>query len=349
MENLFRSYHPAFAGALKTMAVLYQSCNVLDLPLVHGQNSSPLAGLQYVRTDNIFRSHIYRIADVPRFSGTHYYLSQVDQSHDPELKQCRDTKAEFPSMYVYSGTADVTVVDAGQEEISAINLFRQSSSSAEEVGLDCSAFVSVAYQAGGLKFKEGDQCRPYDRIGSTVSFINYKNNLNCMFEPQKDELNTYSDTGPVDLFTGDVFTIGNYHTVIIGQVGYDGEIPDPFRLRRFTDISQCRLENFGYDVFDFDIIHSVASRSQPGTAPYTGLGVSRHHAGTYFRSDPTMGRHMRNYAVAACKRKFSPTAEPYRAGNMNILRHKAVPECMCEERAVLYKQSCLSGCPSPGN
>src|SRR5690606_32759989 len=248
VDNLFRSYHPVFAGALKTMAVLYQSCNVLDLDLVDSANAPRLEGLQLAGRDRRFNKPLYQISDQNLFAQTHYYLSQLDQSNDPNHVQCRNTRDEFQSMYVYSGEAAVTSVEKDHEQKPAINVFRQASASGLEPGMDCSAFVSVALQAAGLKYKTGGSCRAYQRLGSTESLINYeRNNYNCLFEPQRDEVNTNSATGPVDLATGDIFTVGDYHTVIIGQTGYDGEIPDPFRLRTITDISQCKLENFTYD------------------------------------------------------------------------------------------------------
>lgn len=296
-------------GARQTMAVMYQSCDVLDKrlynPWKHGD----------------FEDHIIRIrrghynerrikpGRLKALVSQHYYLKDLEIPDRPECQDVRQT----PPIFYYGGRAQYL---SGNR----INVLVKRPGGASSVtGLDCSGFASVALSAAGLKLRPSVQT-PAGNEFTSHQALNFDKHNSCFervtFEP------------PATLQPGDLIVFPG-HVMIVDLVG-----PDPFGFERMKqegtfprNRSGCYGLNPRPEYLNFSVIQS---------AGFGDMAAMRIHARHYIRpnrsSEGVVYNRFRDIYEAACLAYFDGKSRFKPRRGSNILRHRNTPECRFDSK-----------------
>lgn len=321
-------YPSAFKGALKTMAVIYQSCSVLDkapYPLYSSRDKRSID--PYLHKAERFSSlgHRYSIRTIPKQNlsalvKTHYYLKDLT---GPENSQCKDMR-ELPPLYTYGGKPKVT-------KTSIDLLVQQKTNGAGFSGLDCSTFVSTALTAAGLRIK------PFQPIAenraTSTDLAKFTENNSC-FANSAFSADSSIQPGDIIAYSG--------HTYMIDTVG-----KDPFGFEkmiakgtRINTPSDCyRLPEDAERNFDFRLIQSAGSGS---------LAVSRTEASRYL-SFGESDHYMRPHMISACLAKVTgKKVATTRNQGSTLLRHRGneVAGCVIPKNQIPHMtgEECVASC-----
>lgn len=312
------TYTPAFLGALKTMAVMYQSCDAIK--------KDPYTYIATIDDDLSYQSarngsHPYRIRTIPRSSEQrvirdHYYLDK----NGPLNNRCMDMRPT-PPIYTYGGWPKVNKNN--------INMFSvHNPGGMPYTGLDCSSFINTALSAAGLAVK------PYGTLASnaltSTDYARLSDRNSCFASPKFSGSNTIK--------SGDILAWSG-HVIMIDKVG-----TDPFglekirsrgvKLRNARDCDNNMPRNVS-TFLNFDLIQSAGLGS---------LAVMRNHASQYI-SKQGLGLKIYDMAVAACKASVGVPAIPDRDA-ATLIRHKGSSQAGCNlpKKATLTGEQCVAQC-----
>lgn len=300
---------PVFGG-LKVFSTAYQSCQVMHFLEPMDNRHPSVRGISIVGTHPSGTGLVREISSLSEVTQTHYYIRDYQQLDS----SCHDLKHQ-PLIYDYGGKpAATTQMD------SRLDFFRNAGTGSRELGVDCSGYVFAAYATAGLKMRADQPLRAMQVFGINSGMIKEpaRNGLSCLEK-------VYGEIEP-----GDLIAISG-HVVMVDEV-----LDDPFGIRNINSLSQCRLENFSSQSFNF-----IISQSSPSKG---GIGLNRMLVSAYLEGSATMRNALRAHAVTACKAKFGVRELPNTTAG-SIVRHKGTDNCM-DRPILLAREECLSSCTS---
>lgn len=309
-DQLLAQGSPEVYGARKTLAIAYQSCDVLSMKPI--TNATP--GVQGIE---IIGRHPAgglkrKIASLASVNATHPYIknNRLAQNGCFEVRNS-------PMIYDFGGKP---YTNAQRPDL--LNMFKNAGTGTDVLGIDCSAYVFSALAIAGLKLDpDPNKVLKADLVhgvGSRAFKEPQYNGLRCL---QKIKV-----TKTKNIVPGDIVAI-NGHVVMIDAVG-----ADPFGLESITQAADC--SNVSSQNFSFTIAQSSPSKN--------GVGINRFRASDYLEDSATFKAGLEAYARAACRAKFglSPNID---SPDLSIVRHKKTPECMAEP-LVEQNESCVAFC-----
>ncbi len=299
--------HPLTYGAKKVMSTAYQSCQVLDLPLMSNKYQT-----QGVRVTGRYRRGYRRaIFNKNSLNQSHYYLSRIDIPNHP---QCVDVHSS-PVIYNYGGKPKTTR--------NSIDLFQNKTSSNTLLGVDCSGFVTTALASAGLRLRKSVPIRP-GHIYAVSSWLLKKpkiKNFSCL---KKQVL---SKNNP--LRSGDIIA-SNSHVIIVDETGRD-----PFGLQHLNQAEKCHSRSIKSSQFNFSIIQSSTNNN--------AVGINRMHISQALPGMRSIRRGLQKVASKICYNRFQMQTHA-NIEEISILRHDSEnPQCR-EKEIYLKHQECLKFC-----
>ena len=304
-----KNLHPLVYGARKVMSTAYQSCSVLDLFLMPKGHKT--RGIRITSQHPSGNGWIRDISSINSLRQSHYYISQTDI---PNSQQCLDIHS-YPLIYDYGGKPSTT--------LHSINLFKNSGSGSQLLGVDCSGFVASAMASSGLRLKPGVFIRPIHVKGVNARMFKnaHRNNLSCL---QQQDISIHNPIRPGDIVAS------NTHIFIVDAVGND-----PLGLHSIRSSSKCHSSGITLSNFDFSIIQSSAHNN--------GVGINRMQVAAAIDGLSSMEKGLKRVASRACYKMFEQNFHR-NITEIAILRH-ASNEQACRDREIyLEKQECLTAC-----
>ena len=308
-HTMRQNLHPLVYGARKVMSTAYQSCSVMDLPLMSLIHETE--GIYITSRHPSGAGWRRAISDLNTVNQSHYYLSQMSI---PNSNQCLNVH-QSPLIYDYGGKPSTT--------LHSINLFRNSGSGSKALGVDCSGFVASAMASAGLRLKPKVFIRPIHvkSVNSWMFKNAQRNNLSCL---QQQDISVENPLRPGDIIAS------NTHVVIVEATGVD-----PFGLNNVNNSSECHSKKIKLRQLDFNIIQSSAHNG--------GVGINRMHIKLAADSLTTIERGLKRSASRACYKMFGTEAHT-NIDEISILRHTS-DKPFCKDREIyLENQECLSNC-----
>ena len=310
--DMKRNTHPLVYGAKKVMATAYQSCSVLDLPLMDNQQKTLGVHVQSKHSSN--GGYQRNISDLQKVNQSHYYLSQL---YIPENTQCLNIHSS-PLLYDYGGKPSTSM--------DSINLFQNSGSGSQILGVDCSGFVSTAMATAGLRLKQKMAIRPIHVKGINSWMIkNAKEyQLSCL---EKQDISRDNPLQPGDIIAS------NNHVVIVDMID---KSEDSFSLARINSSNNCHSSKIKTRQFNFSIIQSSTHNNS--------VGINRMHIVESLNlMDNAFISGLKRVASRACYEMFGMDNHK-NINEIAILRH-TIHEPSCRDREIyLERQECLQSC-----
>lgn len=293
-------------GSHNVMATAYQSCQSLEI-------SDLTAGTPAVGGIEIFGTHPDGIGSKRRIAS----VNDVQDSH-PYIKVSGGAQAgcfnvrSNPLIYDYGGEPSISN--------NVIDLSKDSGTGTSVLGVDCSAYVSAAIAAGGLRYKPGVENKAVFIRQNSTKFINAKSSGFSCF-------NNAPMTSNVSLVTGDIIGVRG-HVLMIDKIG-----SDPFGLKRLKSVSDCGSLDVNY--FDFTVIQSSPSKN--------GIGINKYVARDYLKESSKMYTAFMGIGKAACQAYFNGVNVTTPSTDYGILRHNGSVNCI-SPKIKIANQSCVSQC-----
>lgn len=312
-EKLLAEENPEIYGARKTLAVAYQSCDVLRMkPLT--QATPELKGIEIVG-QHPAGGRKREIASLASVNATHPYI----KNNRLAKSSCFEVR-NSPMIYDFGGKPHTS-----SQRPELLNMFKNAGTGTEVLGIDCSAYVFSSLALAGLKL-DPDPSKVLKAdlvhgVGSRAFKEPQYNGLRCL---QKIKLTKTKTVEP-----GDIVAI-NGHVVMIDAVG-----ADPLGIGPITKVENC--DTVSSENFDFVIAQSSPSKN--------GVGINRFRASDYLADSATFKRGLEAHALAACRAKFglSPNLS---SPDLSVVRHKKTPECMAQP-LITQNESCVAACEAP--
>ena len=299
--------HPLVYGARKIMATAYQSCSVLTLPLLPASYPGVrgIVETAQLRGGGARR----RISSLSAVRDSHYYLKNVR----PAGGQCFDVSRN-PLIYDYGGKPLVK-----SSLNTKINLFENSGSGSQALGIDCSGFILASMAASGLRVKSGKQMKAVYISGISSWKLRQAtaNGLNCFQNAQ----------GNSPLLPGDIIVVRG-HAVIVDQAS-----ADPFGLSQVRSAAQCSPQYISVNQMNFSIIQSSSS--------FNGVGINRMHVRSIKNTE--FRQALVQKAVQVCSVQKGSSSYRQTSDRLAVLRHTLSSSCRDREMP-LVGEECLSGC-----
>ncbi len=335
----------AHQGALKTFATMFQSCEANNVPPMDVAKFKSLKKI--VQRRKLFKKYWKRYLKKSRLSKyqkSHPYLSFIknnEQTLEYSKLECQDIFNK-PSVYAFGGTPvmrngelslleDLTNQSTCKGDPGNGARCRSSSRKRKKwnpiTGMDCSAFVSSAYAATGLKFKKS-QTQSYDR-NTTAS-------IHGIFHGDKSDSCVKAPFLSVDeqLRAGDLINIRSNHIVMVDKLG-----DDPLGINKVSRIEDC--EDISVDDFSFSILQSSSTKN---------MGMNRTMARAYFPSaGNTFRSNLELIAENLCRAKFRnlPGFQVFNStkSKFSLLRHvgEDIEGCAMEP-VVMKEEGCVNEC-----
>lgn len=313
--------HPAAVGARRLLASYFQSCSSLDktidrsTPSLQGVTSASSIGGQ----KGVSGGKVRNITNINAYVNSHIVLKDLKNDPNYPGPKCQDA-TKRPPVYGYGSTARVS---GGEMKIfqGGAGVYRGSRPSA---GIDCSAFISVALAAQGLKTTK--TAVPYERLTTT----GFKQRMGA-----RNSCLGHAPVSPEDsVRPGDMINQAGSHIIMVDTVG-----EDPMGIKKHSKNNSC-LSLSSRD-FDFTYIHSGAIKNSYGPSR---VQANMHDSGTMWSNMVLMARKL-------CFQKVRKD-ENHKASNafgmsssMSIIRHKThEPECVGETRMKIEGEDCIDGC-----
>ena len=303
--------HPLVYGARKVMATAYQSCQVLNLPLVHSKVTK-VRGIRKISNHEgggVNRS----ISSLSQVKASHYYLKKINPTSSSNCPNILNN----PLIYDFGGKPFVSMYPYPQ-----INLFKNAGSGSHILGLDCSGFVMSSIATAGLRVKKNKPMKGSYISGiSSWLFKDSSNDLNCFDQVTKDPFSK-------PLASGDVIAVSG-HIMIVDQLG-----KNPLGIKNLSSVSQCNRKNITPNKLNFSIIQS--------SSDLNAIGINRMHIRSTGHTQLKNG--LVEWAIYNCKKKWNPHST-FKNNNISISRHILTPECQ-EPPMYLLGQECVPDCSS---
>lgn len=313
--------HPAAVGARRLLASYFQSCSAVDKAL---DSSTPnLRGVESARSyggqKGVAGGKLRRITNTQAYVDSHLILKDLKADPNYPGAQCRDA-TQMPPVYGYGSTAR----SSGGE----LKIFQPGAGvargSAPSAGIDCSAFISVALAAQGLKTSHN--APPYERLTTTG------------FSQRMNARNSCLGAAPVSpedsVRPGDMINQAGSHIVMIDTVG-----EDPLGIKKHSQSNSCN--SITAKDFDFTYIHSGAIKNSYGPSR---VQANLHNGGTMWNNMVLMARKLcvqksRNQSAHVDSKSLGMSS------SMSLIRHKThEPQCVGETRMKIEGESCIDGC-----
>lgn len=293
-------------GSHNVFATAYQSCAALEIPEVSAATSD-VQGIERYGTHADGVGGQRRVANLSSVQNTHPYIKVAGGAQSG----CFNVRSN-PLIYDYGGQAAISN--------NILDFSKNSGSGTSAFGIDCSAYVSAAVAAGGLRYKPGvDNKAVYTRQNSS-KFINASNSGFTCFS-------NVTTTPTASIKAGDIVGVSG-HVVIVDKVG-----ADPFGLKRLKSATDCNSMATTY--WDF-----IISQSSPSKG---GIGLNRYVAKDYLRESTKMTTAFMGIAKASCQAYFGGKNVATPSSSYGIIRHKGTAECLSPKIQMAY-QSCVSTC-----
>ncbi len=302
--------HPLIYGALKVMSTAYQSCSVLDIPLMPTQHKTQGIRLLTKNRSGGWKREIFDLKAVIR---SHYYISKLSTPSN-----------EFTCFDIYSNPMVFNFGGKPAIYNQSIDLFRNiGSSSSKTLGIDCSGFVTTAMAGAGLRLKNNMAIRPIHVQG--INSRMFKNaqqyQLSCL---QKQDISLNNPLKPGDIIAS------NAHIAIVEYVA-----SDPFNIDSIYQSQNCHSTSINTKKFRFSIIQSSAHNT---------VGINRMSIAHAFNKHSNFGKGLQKIASRLCYKKFGMDVHK-NIHEISILRH-STQEPSCRNKEVhLKNQECLRSCP----
>lgn len=300
-------------GIRRTLATAYQSCQVLDEPIMTKNTQDIAEGAITItgkHTDGVGNRRV--IGNLTTLLHTHPYYKNVNGYANGCLKG-----SSYPMIYDYGGRPFATT-----SANNVLNFFKDSGTGTKVLGTDCSGFVYTGLVAAGLRLSPNKLVKAtgVNGISSTMFVEPDKNNLSCLAK--------ITLTAKTDLKAGDIVAVRG-HVIMIDSVG-----SDPFGLNGIKTAEACsRVDS---KKFDFVIIQSSPSKN--------AVGMNRYQAKDYLEESDKMREGLTRYAHSACLARVNNRSYTPNLGTLSVVRHKLTPECM-GARIKLSQESCTESCP----
>lgn len=293
-------------GSHNVLATAYQSCQVLEIPEVSAATDD-VQGIERFGTHQDGIGGKRRIASLSDVQSTHPYIKVSGAAQNGCFNVYRN-----PLIYDYGGSALI--------KNNVIDFSKDSGTGTTALGIDCSAYVSAAVAAGGLRYKPGVENKAIYIRQNSAKFINAKSSGFSCF-------NNVTATPSTSILPGDIVAVRG-HVVIVDKIGQD-----PFGLKRLKSINDCSTMTSTY--FDFSVSQSSPSKG--------GMGLNRYIAKDYMRESTKMTEAFMGIAKASCQAYFSGKNVATPSSNYGVIRHNGKPECL-SPRIQMAHQSCVSQC-----
>jgi hypothetical protein len=296
------------AGMSNVFSTAYQSCQAIQIPAVTAStpNVSGITRLAQNHPDGIGGRRI--IGNLALVQQTHPYIKVAGKVTN---SSCFDV-SDNPLIYDYGGEPSVSN--------NALSFFKDAGSGTNVLGMDCSALVSSAAAAGGLRYKVGVDNKAIFIRQSSEKFINAAaSGFTCY--------KNISVSATESIKAGDIAGVRG-HVVMVDSIG-----ADPFGLKKLSDSSQCT----NLDVKNFDFVVAQSSPSK------NGIGINKFVAKDYLPESLKMKALFVGIGTEACKAYFNKTSSIPSNSDWGIIRHKGTTECLAP-KIQMAGQACVSQC-----
>lgn len=305
-ENPTVSQKNVVTGSHNVFATAYQSCQVLEIPEVSAATAD-VQGIERYGTHSDGIGGKRRVASLSSVQNTHPYIKVSGGAQSGCFNVYKN-----PLIYDYGGQASIAN--------NIIDFSKNSGSGTDVLGIDCSAYVSAAIAAGGLRYKPGLENKAVYIRQNSSKFINAKNSGFTCF-------NNVTATPTTTIAAGDIIGVSG-HVLIVDSVG-----ADPFGIKRMKSSSEC--SSMSISNFDF-----IVSQSSPSKG---GIGLNRYKAKDYLRESTKMSTALLGIGKAYCQAYFGNRSVATPSSEYGILRHNGTAECLSPRIQMAY-QSCVSQC-----
>ncbi|MGZ3722935.1 MAG: hypothetical protein ACXVA9_08405, partial [Bdellovibrionales bacterium] len=312
-DQLKKTQSPEVYGARRTLAVAYQSCDVLKLAPLTSATPSVVGILDYdVRADG---GHVRKISSISDLQATDYYI------HNQTLaKSSCFNVHNNPLIYNFGGKPYTTTSDETK-----LDMFTPVNTGGPTLGIDCSAFVFSALTVGGLKLDPDPKKITKASLVSGIPSGAFKepqiNGMRCLQKISVD--------AKTSILPGDIAAI-NGHVIMVDAIG-----ADPLAISEIKTLADCTAANINPAKFDFAISQSAPVKN--------GIGINRHRGADYMSQSSTIRNGFIAYAVAACRAKFGATAD-LSSPNFSLVRHAKTAECLLPKPLVMAHDDCVAAC-----
>lgn len=299
-------------GALRVLGTAYQSCRSLRLPAMDSKTPAT-SGIVITGKHENGVGQKREVGNLKLVQQTHYYIREGIESPGG----CFDVPAK-PLIYDYGGKPY-----AGSDVSSPLDLFRDAGTGTKVLGIDCSGYIFSALAVSGLRVSAGKTLK--------ASLV-YGINARMYMEPTNNGLTCLApvpSTPTAPLKDGDILA-STGHIVMVTALGQD-----PFGLSRAKTLADCKSSLLTHSGFDFDVLHSAPIKS--------GVGINRIKAKDYLNESSSMKTALVEYAVAACKARFTGQSSTIKPTSARLVRHKGTPECR-DKPVSLSRESCVRHC-----
>jgi hypothetical protein len=290
-------------GARFAFATAYQSCQVLSLPDMTANTEDVIGIGKGKDIGGGFQRFYQSLSDI---QNTHYYIRNIDYA-----KSCIQVRQQ-PLVYDFGGEPAV--------EPARLNFFVNAGDGGSALGLDCSAFISSALAAAGLKYTP--------QVSNKSIFVRQLSR--DFIDPQLSGWKCFDRVAMLpqqSLQEGDILAVAG-HVVMVDKVG-----SDPFGLGKINNIVNCSTISF--KDFDFTVLQSSPSKGS--------IGINRYVAKDYLAESDKMRVGFETYAKAACQAHFGGVAISVSDNTVGLIRHKQTAECI-DKKVELAGQSCIENC-----
>ena len=312
-ENLMANTHPAVLGALKALAVGYQSCSAATRAPLNSETPN-IRGItitgQYPNSPGMKR----QVTNLPDLLDSHPYLKNYLR---PASNSCFNV-TKNPMIYDYGGKPSVTT--GANAELDFFSNYGGTS----VLGIDCSGYVFSSLATAGLRLSRGKTMKPvFVHTTNAAKFMNPKQSGFTCFDRVAFKSSTTIVPGDILASSGHIF--------IIDTVG-----DDPFGVNGFTNISQCVPSNMSSRRFHFTLLQSASTKG--------GIGINRIQAAGFLDVDEIpMDHAMNEYAVAACRARLTKTTVSALPSEGTLIRHSDSSDCT-DRKIKLTHEECVTGC-----
>jgi len=314
---------PAAVGARRVLASYYQSCKAIDVTL---DSSTPnLKGVAKAKSfgsqKGISGGYLRKITDTNAFVNSHAVLKRLKGDSSYPGKSCKDM-TKMPPVYGYGSRAY-------PNKSGTVKIFKKgggvANGSQPAAGIDCSAFISMALGAQGLKVNKSSGPFTDNTTRSYHSQINRSGS--CLKKA------TMTPEAPVK--SGDIINVAGSHIVMIDSVG-----EDPLGIEKAAAAGNCN--SITPKKFNFTYIHSGSIKGS--------YGPSRVKANLH--SGGSMWNNLRVMAVKMCQNKIKNDSSPVNSGSIRgvaskftITRHQTSdPKCVSDKRIKIEGEECINKC-----